>query len=42
MHSKTAVELTNMRMIYGNHGNVLAEEKLVNNTMGLIFPSGRV
>ena len=29
-------------MIYGNHGKVLVEEKLVNNTKGLILPSGHV
>lgn len=42
MNRKTAVELTNMCMIYDNHGNVLVEEKLVNNTKGLIFPGGHV
>ena len=42
MNRKTSVELTNMCMIYDNHGNVLVEEKLVNNTKGLIFPGGHV
>lgn len=42
MNRKIAVELTNMCMIYDNHGNVLVEEKLVNDTKGLIFPGGHV
>lgn len=42
MNRKTAVELTNMCMIYDEHGNVLVEEKLINKTKGLIFPGGHV
>lgn len=42
MNRKTTVELTNMCMIYDNYGNVLVEEKLVNNIKGLIFPVGYV
>jgi len=42
MNRKTSVELTNMHMIYDNEGNVLVEEKLVNNSKGLIFPGGHV
>lgn len=42
MHQKTSIELTNMCMIYDNQGNVRVEEKLVNNSKGLIFPGGHV
>lgn len=42
MNCKTSVELTNMCMIYDNLGNVLVEEKLVQNSKGLIFPGGHV
>lgn len=42
MNRKTPVELTNMCMIYDDHGNVLVEEKLVRNSKGLIFPGGHV
>ena len=42
MNRKTLVELTNMCMIYDDQGNVLVEEKLVQNSKGLIFPRGHV
>lgn len=42
MNRKTSVELTNMCMIYDDKGNVLVEEKLVQNSKGLIFPGGHV
>lgn len=42
MNRKTSVELTNMCMIYDDQGNVLVEEKLVQNSKGLIFPGGHV
>lgn len=42
MNRKTQIELTNMCMIYDNQGNVLVEEKLVNNSKGLIFPGGHI
>lgn len=42
MKHKTKVELTNMCMIYDDRGSVLVEEKLTNNTKGLIFPGGHV
>lgn len=42
MNRKTPVELTNMCMIYDGQGNVLVEEKLVQNSKGLIFPGGHV
>lgn len=42
MNRKTPVELTNMCMIYDGQRNVLVEEKLVQNSKGLIFPSGHV
>lgn len=42
MNRKTPVELTNMCMIYDDQGNVLVEEKLVQNSKGLIFPGGHV
>lgn len=42
MNRKTLIELTNMCMIYDDQGNVLVEEKLVQNSKGLIFPGGHV
>ena len=42
MNRKTSVELTNMCMIYDDQGNVLVEEKLAQNSKGLIFPGGHV
>lgn len=42
MNRKTSVELTNMCMIYDDQGNVLVEEKLVQNSKGIIFPGGHV
>lgn len=42
MNRKTSVGLTNMCMIYDDKGNVLVEEKLVQNSKGLIFPGGHV
>lgn len=42
MNRKTSVELTNMCMIYDDQGNVLVEEKLVQNSKGLVFPGGHV
>ena len=42
MNRKTSVELTNMCMIYDGQGNVLVEEKLVQNSKGLIFPGGHI
>ena len=42
MNRKTPVELTNMCMIYDAYGNVLVEEKFVQNSKGLIFPGGHV
>lgn len=42
MNRKTPVELTNMCMIYDNHGNVLVEEKVGRDYKGLIFPGGHI
>lgn len=42
MNRKTPVELTNMCMIYDDHGNVLVEEKIGKDYKGLIFPGGHV
>ena len=42
MNRKTPVELTNMCMIYDDQENVLVEEKLVQNSKGLIFSGGHV
>ena len=38
----TAVELTNMCMIYDDKGNVLVEEKIGKDYKGLIFPGGHI
>ncbi len=42
MNRKILTELTNMCMIYDNRGNVLVQEKIVNNSKGIIFPGGHV
>lgn len=42
MNHKAPVELTNMCMIYDNHGNVLVEEKVGKDYKGLIFPGGHI
>lgn len=42
MHRKTAVELTNICMIYDDQGNVLVQEKTGSKANGLIFPGGHV
>ena len=42
MNRKALVELTNMCMIYDNHGNVLVEEKVAKDYKGLIFPGGHI
>lgn len=42
MNRKTPVKFTNMCMIYDGQGNVLVEEKLVQNSKGLIFPGDHV
>lgn len=42
MNRKILTELTNMCMIYANLGNVLVQEKIVNNSKGIIFPGGHI
>lgn len=42
MNRKILTELTNMCMIYDNRGNVLVQEKIVNNSKGIIFPGGHI
>lgn len=42
MNRKILTELTNMCMIYDNRGNILVQEKIVNNSKGIIFPGGHV
>lgn len=42
MNRKILTELTNMCMIYDNLGNVLVQEKIVNNSKGIIFPGGHI
>lgn len=42
MNRKILTELTNMCMIHDNRGNVLVQEKIVNNSRGIIFPGGHI
>jgi len=42
MERTEPITLTNMCMIYDNNGNVLVENKIVGNQIGLIFPGGHV
>lgn len=42
MNHKILTELTNLCMIYDNWGNVLVQEKIVNNSKGIISPGGHI
>lgn len=42
MQRYETVELTNLCMVYDDHGNVLVQEKILPNGTGLIFPGGHV